>query len=280
MKLYVEYYAIENLIVNYIIISCTSILTKNYTSSKKKWTGAVIGMIYAIAYLVPNLDVMFTFPMKVLIILIVSSISFSHNNIKEYIRILFAFYFVNIFIAGSSFFIIYFTGITHITISFIIIVSYLSGIILKLIYRDIKELKYINSMKTNIKVCINKNEIELKALIDTGNLLKDPISQEEVVIISANKLYGILPEEFQLLDFTNININTINDIISHVDESISYRIRMIPVRQINDENLVLGIKSDYIDVDGKKLPNVILGLSNFKEEGYSAILNPQLLVNT
>lgn len=55
---------------------------------------------------------------------------------------------------------------------------------------------------------------------------------------------------------------------------------MIPVRQINDENLVLGIKSDYIDVDGKKLPNVILGLSNFKEEGYSAILNPQLLVNT
>ncbi|MRZ29938.1 peptidase, partial [Paeniclostridium sordellii] len=100
------------------------------------------------------------------------------------------------------------------------------------------------------------------------------------VIISANKLYDILPEEFQLLDFTNININTINDIISHVDESISYRIRMIPVRQINDENLVLGIKSDYIDVDGKKLPNVILGLSNFKEEGYSAILNPQLLVNT
>ncbi|EPZ60276.1 sporulation factor SpoIIGA family protein [[Clostridium] sordellii ATCC 9714] len=158
--------------------------------------------------------------------------------------------------------------------------SYISGIILKFIYRDIKELKYINSMKKNIKVCINKNEIELKALIDTGNLLKDPISQEEVVIISANKLYDILPKEFQLLDFTNININTINDIISHVDESISYRIRMIPVRQINDENLVLGIKSDYIDIDGKKLPNVILGLSNFKEEGYSAILNPQLLVNT
>ena len=99
-------------------------------------------MIYAVAYLVPNLDVMFTFPMKVLTILIVSSISFSHNNIKEYIRILLVFYFVNIFIAGSSFFIIYFTGITHITISFIIIVSYISGIILKFIYRDIKELKY------------------------------------------------------------------------------------------------------------------------------------------
>ncbi|MGL5642316.1 MAG: sigma-E processing peptidase SpoIIGA [Paraclostridium sp.] len=279
MMVYVEYYAIENLLINYIIISCTAILTKNYTTKKKKWSGAIVGMIYSIAYLFPNLSLMFTLPMKILIILVVTKITFEYQTLKEYIRILFAFYFVNIFIAGSSFFIIYFTGTTHMTISFIILVSYISGIILKYIYNDIKELKYMSSMKKDIRVCINKNEVELKALIDTGNLLKDPITKQEVVIISANKLYEILPKEFQQLDFKNINITTVNQIIEEIDENISYRIRLIPVKQINDENLVVGIKSDYVQVDGHNIPNVILGLSNFKEDGYSAILNPQLLVS-
>lgn len=276
--MYVEYYAIENLLINYIIISCTSILTKNYNSNKKKWTGAIVGMIYAIAYLLPNLDSIFTLPIKILLILTVTKISFEYKDLKNYIRILIVFYFVNIFIAGSSFFIIYFTGISHMNISLIILISYISGIILKYIYKDIKELKYLNSMKKDIKVCIDKTELELKALIDTGNLLKDPITKDEVVIISANKLYEILPKELQKIDLKNISINTVNTIIDEIDEDLYYRIRIIPVRQINDENLVIGIKSDYIEVDGKKIPNVILGLSNFKEDGYSAILNPQLLM--
>lgn len=276
--MYVEYYAIENLLINYIIISCTSILTKNYNSNKKKWTGAIVGMIYAIAYLLPNLDLIFTLPIKILLILTITKISFDYKDLKDYIRILVVFYFVNIFIAGSSFFIIYFTGISHMNISLIILISYISGIILKYIYKDIKELKYLNSMKKDIKVCIDKNELELKALIDTGNLLKDPITKDEVVIISANKLYEILPKELQKIDLKNISINTVNDVIDEIGEDVYYRIRIIPVRQINDENLVIGIKSDYIEIDGKKIPNVILGLSNFKEDGYSAILNPQLLM--
>lgn len=276
--MYVEYYAIENLLINYIIISCTSILTKNYNSNKKKWTGAIVGMIYAIAYLLPNLDLIFTLPIKILLILTITKISFDYKDLKDYIRILVVFYFVNIFIAGSSFFIIYFTGISHMNISLIILISYISGIILKYIYKDIKELKYLNSMKKDIKVCIDKNELELKALIDTGNLLKDPITKDEVVIISANKLYEILPKELQKIDLKNISINTVNDVIDEISEDVYYRIRIIPVRQINDENLVIGIKSDYIEIDGKKIPNVILGLSNFKEDGYSAILNPQLLM--
>lgn len=277
--MYVEYYAIENLLVNYIIISCTAIISKNHSSIKKKWTGAAIGMIYSILYLFNAFNLFFSIPMKILLILIVTKIAFSHETVKGYIRVLTIFYFVNIFIAGSSFFIIYCTRLTHLTISFIILISYLSGTILKYIYNDIKELKYMTSMKKDMTVCIDEKEIELKALMDTGNLLKDPISKSEVVIISANKLYEILPEEFKKLDLKNINISSIDRVIANIDKNISYRIRMIPVKQINDSNLVIGIKSDYIKVDGQKIPNVIVGLSNFKEDGYNAILNPQLLMS-
>ena len=52
--MYIEYYIIENLLINYIIISCTSILIKRHTNEKKKWIGAFLGTIYSVAYLYPN----------------------------------------------------------------------------------------------------------------------------------------------------------------------------------------------------------------------------------
>ena len=46
--MYVDIYVIENLLINYIIISCTSILVKNANSYKRKIIGAVVGTVYSI----------------------------------------------------------------------------------------------------------------------------------------------------------------------------------------------------------------------------------------
>lgn len=277
--MYVEYYAIENLLINYIIISCTSILIKNYNSKKKKWIGAIIGMIYSLIYLVPNMDLLYTLPAKVITILTIVMVTFSYRDAREYIRIVLVFYFVNIFIAGSSFFIIYFTGISHITVSLIIFTAYISGIVLKYIFRDIKELKYMKDMKKNINVSINNQNFEFDALLDSGNLLKDPISKHEVVVIRASNLKGIIPDELLGIDYSEISMEGINKFIDKLDEEISNRVRLIPFKHINDSSFIIGIKADYIKVDERKIGNIVLGLSNLKEEEYSAILNPQLLLN-
>ena len=41
--------------------------------------------------------------------------------------------------------------------------------------------------------------------------------------------------------------------------------------------MILGIKVDYIEVDKNKICNVVIGLSNFNDSGYDAILSPSLL---
>lgn len=277
--MYVEYYAVENLLINYIIISCTSMLTKNYINKKRKFIGAFIGMIYSLMYLVPSMNILFTLPIKLLTILIITSITFSYRDINEYVRILLIFYFTNIFIAGSSFFIIYFTGISHLTISLIITTTFVSGIILNYIFKDIKTLKYMKEMKKNIDVSINNVDFEFEALIDSGNLLKDPISKNEVVVVKASKLKGIIPDEFLDFDYNKSNMKDIHEFIDKLDEEISNRVRLIPFRNISDSSFIIGIKADYIKVDERKISNIVLGLSNLKEEEYSAILNPQLLLN-
>lgn len=277
--MYVECYAIENLLINYIIISCTSMITKNYNTKKKKWIGAIIGMIYSLIYIVPDTKILFMLPMKILILLFIVAITFSYKNLSEYIRILMIFYFVNIFIAGSSFFIIYFTGISHVTISLIIITTFVSSIILKYIFKDIKTLKYMKEVKKIINISINNKTFELNALLDSGNLLSDPITKDEVVVIKASKLKGIIPDEFLDIDYNLINMTDINNFIDKLDKDISNRVRLIPFKNINNSSFIIGIKADYIKVDERKISNIVLGLSNLKEEEYSAILNPQLLLN-
>ncbi len=61
---YIEYYVIENLVINYIIISCTSILTKRYNPKKNKLLGASLGGAYSVAYLYPSMNILFTVPVS------------------------------------------------------------------------------------------------------------------------------------------------------------------------------------------------------------------------
>lgn len=78
---YIEYYVIENLVINYIIISCTSILTKRY-NPKNKLLGASLGGAYSVAYLYPSMNILFTVPFKIIIMSIITLISFRSKSKK------------------------------------------------------------------------------------------------------------------------------------------------------------------------------------------------------
>lgn len=277
--MYIEYYIIENLLINYIIISCTSILTKRQNNIKRKLLGASLGTIYSVAYLYPVFDILFTIPLKVIIIITITLVSFSYKNRQDYIRILLAFLLVNIFISGSTYFIIYFTGIDHMKISFLIICAYLSCELLKYIYRDIKMMKYIKEFTKTITINLLDNSFNCNALLDSGNLLKDPISNSDVVIVKPVVLEGLLPDTLLSYDYEEINIIKAEEIISNLNDEISSRVRIIPYKHAGSSktSIILGFKADYIEIDNRKIGNIILGISNFNDEDYSAILNPSIL---
>lgn len=277
--MYMEYYIIENLLINYIIINCTCIITKKYSSTKKKWIGASLGAIYSIAYVYPQLDILFTLPFKVLIMTLITLVSFTYKNKKEYISIILVFYLVNTFICGSTFFIIYFTGIDHMKISLIIVCAYISCELLKYIYNDIKTLKQLKEFTKNINIMLLDNSCSCKALVDSGNLLKDPMSNNDVVIVKPSELRGVLPELLLSYDYENIDIMKAEEIINLLDDEISSRVRLIPYKHAGSSkgSIILGIKADYIEIDENKIGNIILGISNFNESEYGAILNPSIL---
>lgn len=277
--MYIEYYIIENLLINYIIISCTSILIKRHTNEKKKWIGTFLGTIYSVAYLYPTLGVLFTLPFKLIIMTFIILTSFTYKDKKEFIRISLVFYLVNVFICGSTYSIIYFTGIEHMKISFLIVCTYISCELLKYIYRDIKNLKYIKDIKKTIDINLLGKHFTCEALVDSGNLLKDPLGNNEVIIVKSRALKGIISDELVEYNYENMDVSKVQNIISSSDEILSSRVRLIPYKHAgsNGGSIILGIKADYIEIDKNKISNVVIGLSNFDDSEYDAILNPNIL---
>lgn len=274
--MYLDYYILENLFINYIIINCTTHLTKIYTKKIKQICGALIGTIYSVMYLYKELEKFFLFPFKFIFFILIILISFDISSKNEFIKTMFNFYLVNIFISGSTYFIIYFTDISHMTISFFIICSYISCKLLNRIVNNFKILKHIDDITKKIKINILDKNIECVALLDSGNLLQDPISKNDVVIVKASLLENFLPKG---CNFDEMDILDIQSVTDNLEPKVSSRVRIIPYKHVgnNNANMILGIKADYLEVDNKKISNVILGISNFNDDGYSAILNPRIL---
>ena len=274
--MYLDLYIIENLLINYIIISCTSILTKNANSYKRKIIGAVVGTIYSVIYLFPRFYLLYTLPSKIIVIIIIGLISFIYTDRNEFIRILTIFFLVNFFICGSTYFIIYFTGIEHIKISFIIISVYISCIILKKIYSDITLINHIKEFTKEVTISFLGEDFKCIALLDSGNLLKDPLSKSDVVMVNSYLLKKYLPENY---NYEYVDVILAEEIINNLSEDISSRVRLIPYNHAtsNKTSMILGFKADYLQIDNKKIGNIVLGISNFEDDNYNAILNPSIL---
>lgn len=98
-----------------------------------------------------------------------------------------------------------------------------------------------------------------------GNLLKDPITKEDVIIVEKNKLSEIIDHE--ILD--NIkNIITGKWIGETPNYIFDYKFKLVPFSSLGNENgVLLGFKPDYIKVyyeDSQIIKNVIVGIYDGK----------------
>lgn len=279
MTIYAEYYFLENLLLDYIIIKTTANILNMHISKHKIFIGSFFGALYSMIYFSQKFIFLYNIVFKIIFIVLIVAIVFSYKNIKEYSRILFTFYMVNIFLCGSVYFIIYFTGISQMTLSLLIIVIFISCNFLKAFYKNLKSFNLFKDTQKDILVNLDNNNISFKALLDTGNLLKDPISKNPVMIVDVKKLEDILPNDLIYIDYSIMDFKKLDYLLSKLNLEIANRFRIIPYKVVGNENgLILGIKADYIEIEGNKKSNIILGLSNFSDKDeYNAIINPNIL---
>lgn len=165
------------------------------------------------------------------------------------------------------------------TIKTIIIGVIIAFIIITLAFKMAKTKFSKNDLFCNITIKINNKEITTKAMLDTGNLLKEPITNIPVVVVEHTLLYKVIPKEI-LDNIENILGGDLGEIPENVKNEYISKLKVIPFTSLGKQNgMLLGIKADELKVeendDIKNVNKIIIGMYNkkiSKRDEYSALL--------
>ena len=293
MTVYIDIILLENLCMTYIILFATAYIMKIKISHIRIIASSSIGAVYSIMLYMQILPIYSSIFMKIILSVVMVYISYAPKSVKIAIKQLIIFYLISFAFGGCAFALLYFVKPQDIFIkngvyigTYPLKIALLGGIvgfvITYIAFKIIKNKATKEEMIYKLKIKINDKTVEVNALLDTGNKLKDPITLVPVIVIEKQKLYNFLPEEI----LENIDKIIGGDSNKLIEENIKYmsKFRVIPYNSIGKQNgLMLGFKADevkiIIDEEERTIKNTIIGIFNqsFNSQTYSALISLEII---
>jgi len=294
MYIYAEYLLLENIIINYIILYVTKKFTRTETDILRLTIASIIGALYTLVVFYPSLIFLTKFIVKFSVSILMIIIAFNPAKLKRFLKQIATFYVVSFVFAGAALALFYFSNvdayigggifyIKNFPPMLLIIAIILSWILIRFTwgYLQIK----LNKGKIFIPITIdlNNKKVDLIALLDTGNSLKDPISNTPVIIVQFSAIQNLLPIEIQSI-FLKYNENNL-DIISAIMATtiVEMKFRLIPFKSLGKENgMLLGFKPDKVTLkneEEKTIFEIVIGIYNSNlsnDNEYMALLHPEI----
>ena len=297
MTIYIDIVLLENIIMNYIIIYATAIILKKNKKHIRFFIASFIGAIYSILAYISILKIYSNIFLKIILSIIIVYIAFSPQNIKRMWKTLVIFYLVSFVFGGVAFAMIYMIKPQEVLmrnglflgtypLKTVILGAIISFILIVVVFKIIKTQISKKSMYCDIEIKLNGKIINTKAMIDTGNLLKDPITNVPVIVVERSLLYECLPKEI-LNNIEKILGGDLDSIPENIKNKYMSKLKIIPFSSLGKENgMLIGIKSEYIILknneleEDKKIKNIIVAIyekSLTKKGEYRALIGIELI---
>lgn len=290
MTVYLDIIFLENFILNFIILYAVSLVIKEKAGCIKLMIASLIGASYVIIYYLINFQSKWNLIFKIILSVVMVYISFMPKSFKEFIKQITFFYLVSFVFGGASLGVIYMVNAGRISIrNGIIVGNYtlktifigviLAFTIITVAFKFVKNRISKKDLFCNIKIIINQNKINVKAVIDTGNFLKEPITNIPVIVVEKDILRNFVPKEI-LENIENILGGDLKNIPENIQNEYMSKLKVIPFSSLGKQNgMLLGIKADgvvvEIDNEEKYVEKVILGIYTkklSKKDEYNALL--------
>ena len=290
MTVYLDIIFLENFILNFIILYAVSLVIKEKVSYIKLMIASLIGASYVIIYYLINFQSKWNLIFKIILSVVMVYISFMPKSFKEFIKQITFFYLVSFVFGGASLGVIYMVNAGKISIrNGIIVGNYtlktifigviLAFTIITVAFKFVKNRISKKDLFCNIKIIINQSKINVKAVIDTGNFLKEPITNIPVIVVEKDILKNFVPKEI-LENIENILGGDLKNIPENIQNEYMSKLKVIPFSSLGKQNgMLLGIKADgvvvEIDNEEKYVEKVILGIYTkklSKKDEYNALL--------
>jgi len=284
--IYIDVLFLVNFFINTIIIYCTGKTLRLKLSLIRIIIGACSGALYSVFMFFPDFNLFYTASSKIFFSLFIIAVSYNIKGIKLFLKATLLFYLVTVFFGGCVFLLFCFTdigaktgaviknGIIYFDIQWhILFISVLSSFLFATVALKILSRKNAKEYIPLQIVYLGKS-VFLTALVDTGNTLSDPITNESVIVAEFESIKEILPPDFNKDTFANENTNLLS------------RMRIIPFSSVGKENgILIGFKPDKIisktSENEFEICDAIIGISNTslsKDKSFQALLPPGIIM--
>ncbi len=258
MKVYVDLVILLNFYLDFLLLVTTSIVLKRNITLKRILLGTIIGSI-SILFLFYSISSILLFFFKLFIAIIMIISVFGYKDLKYTLNNLGYFYMISVILGGFLYYLNLEFSYTHIGLIFInkgisinaVFLILISPIILYIYYKQVKKFKTSYNLIYEVEIGFkSKEKLILKGFLDTGNKLKDPITNKPIILIQK----GLVKEN---------------------KEKIYY----VPFHSLGNHNLLKCFKPEFIKIENKTYKNYLLGISDkkFNMDGVDCILNNKVM---
>lgn len=293
MTIYIDIIILENLIMNYIILYATGLISKNRIYYFRILCASLIGAIYSVAQYVSDLQIYSNLIMKVSLSIIIVFVAFNPQGVKKLCKQLLLFYLTTFTFGGVATYLIYMLKPENVIIrngmfvgtyvlKVIFIGAIVGTIILIISFKLAKNKITKKDMICQVKIVLNKKEKILNAIVDTGNMLKEPITGNPVMVVERTSLYDLMPKEI-LNNTEDILGGDFEKIPEEIKGEYIHRLKIIPFSSLGKQNgMLVGIKPEEVEVINEQSEikkNVIIGIYNkslTKRGEYNALIGLEL----
>lgn len=295
MTIYIDVVLIENLVMNYIILFATAVVLKLKIKQIRLISASLVGAIYTVISYISGLRIYANFFLKLILSVIIIYIAFNPKSLKKLLKFTLIFYLTSFVFGGAAFALIYVVKPQDLlknnglilslnSLKIIAISATIAFIIIIIGFKVVKNKISAKDMYCDVEIKINNTQIETKAMIDTGNFLKEPITNTPVIVVEHTLLYECIPKEI-LNHLESILGGDFSEIPENIKEEYMPKLKVIPFSSLGKQNgMLLGIKAEMVIVkheeEEKENANVIIGIYNkslTKRGEYRALLGIEFM---
>ena len=295
MTIYIDVVLIENLIMNYIILLATGLILKIKIKHIRLIIGSLLGAIYTIIGYIGILEIYSNFILKIILSIMIVYVAYYPQSLKKMCKELLFFYLTSFVFGGVAFSLIYIVKPQEIImknglflgtypLKTVILGAIVAFIIIVTAFKIVKSKISKKDLICEVIIEIENKKIVTKALIDTGNMLKEPITNTPVVVIERTLLYDVIAKEI-LNHLEEIIGGDFKEIPEDIKNKYVSKLKLIPYSSLGKQNgILLGIKAKkLIIVKGEEKiekENIILGIydkSLTKKGEYRAIIGMEFV---
>lgn len=294
MTIYIDVIFIENIIMNYIILLANALVLKIKINHLRLILGSAVGALYTvIAYVIPN-KIFSDFFLKLLLSIIIVYLSFKPLSLKKMLTELLTFYLTSFVFGGAAIACIYIFKTQNIlmkdgillenfSLKTVIMSAIIALIVIAITFKIVKSKFSRRDMYKEIEIILDEKNIKVNAMVDSGNMLKEPITGKSVIIVEHTCFYNILPKEI-LNNLENILGGDLENIDEEVKNKYLKRLKFIPFSSLGKQNgMILGISPQFVKICGeeeKEIKNSIVGIYNkslTKDGSYRALIGIDII---